>query len=148
MKGRVLMGGVLLIALALAWLSAHSQQQRSGQMGGRPGEFHFILKEQADYNRVQFRQMRTTLERMRADVAASAADEATRTRMLQDMQSMELFVSSMEAQLTTPVGQTAGDVENRLNHIKGQMACGVCHAGSTAMMRRSHGVEWARNSGY
>jgi hypothetical protein len=47
--------------------------------------------------------------------------------MLADLDNFEMFVASMEAQLTLPVGQTAGEVEARLNTVKGQANCGTCH---------------------
>ncbi len=117
------------VVLILGAGDSRSNAQHRQQMGGRPGEFHFILKEQADHNRAEFREMETRLGRMRADVVAISADDATRQRMLNDLDQLGLFVSSMEAQLATPAGQTAGEVEQRLNYAKGQMACGVCHGG-------------------
>ncbi len=118
---------MVIAALCLIFVVSRVTAQQRQQMGGRPGEFHFILKDQADHNRAEFRNMQTRITRMKADVMASAADEGTRARMLQNLDQFSLFVSSMEAQLTVPAGQTAGDVEQRLNFAKGEAACVMCH---------------------
>ncbi len=110
--------------------------QEHSQLGGRPGEFHFILKDQADSNRAQFRTMQVRIDRMRADVLASATDEATRSRLIADLNQIQLFVASMETQLSLPVGQTAGDVEQRLNLVKGQANCATCHEDSAVRAAR------------
>ncbi len=132
MKRTFLCIGTLLIALTVISTVVRVRAQQRQQMGGRPGEFHFILKEQADHNRIQFREMQGRIARMKADVMAASTDEATRARMLQNVDQFSLFTASMEAQLTVPVGQTAADVEQRLNYSKGQLACGFCHSGTTS----------------
>ena len=124
---------LLLFMLFFAPVTASRAQQR--QMGGRPGEFHFILKDQADHNRAQFRDMQVRLARMRSDIATSQIDEAKRQRMLADLDEMGGFVSSMEIQFTIPAGQTAGEVEQRLNYAKGETACQVCHDNNTRTPR-------------
>lgn len=121
----------LFVIIASPFAPRSTAQQRM-QLGGRPGEFHFILKEQADYNRSQFREMQVRIERLRSDISKTATDDATRRRMLADVAGFELFATSMEAQLSTPAGQTAGEVESRLNVVKGQMNCGTCHESSAA----------------
>jgi hypothetical protein len=131
----------LLLAICLVTLSfspyvARSTAQQRTQLGGRPGEFHFILKDQADHNRAEFREMQVRLERMRTDVIASASSEAVRKRMLSDLDGFQLFVTSMEAQLNSPAGQTAGEVEAHLNGVKGQANCGMCHEGSSLRFGR------------
>jgi hypothetical protein len=125
MKRITLIACICLIAISISPFGSKAQQR--SQFGGRPGEFHFILKEQADHNRAEFRELHLRVERMKADVIASAANDETRKRLLNDVESFELFVSSMEAQLSLPAGQTAGDVETRLNFVKGQANCGTCH---------------------
>jgi len=136
MKRIILLLGVFLgIAMIFPVGFTSTAQQRS-QMGGRPGEFHFILKDQADHNRVEFREMQLRIERLRADVMNSASDEATKRRMLADIDRFALFASSMEAQFSNPAGQTAGEVEQRLNLVKGQMLCGACHEGSASRTAR------------
>jgi cytochrome c553 len=127
MRRIILIATVCLIAVSIAPMGPGPSAQQRTQLGGRPGEFHFILKEQADHNRAEFREMQLRIERMRTDISATAANDATRRRMLADLDSYQLFVSSMEAQLTSPVGQTAGDVEQRLEAQKGQANCGTCH---------------------
>lgn len=122
----------LLVLLAAPY--HHSRAQQRTQMGGRPGEFHFILKDQADHNRVAFRDMQGRIARMRTDIMTASVDDATRARMLQNLDEFSLFVSSMDAQLNTSAGQTAGDVEQRLNYAKGEQACSLCHETAT----RSH----------
>ena len=132
MKRIILITAVCLIATSISPFGPRSTAQQRNQLGGRPGEFHFILKEQADHNRAEFREMQVRIERMRADVLASAANDVTRSRMISDLDSFQMFVASMETQLSTPVGQTAGDVELRLNSVKGQANCGTCHENSAA----------------
>jgi hypothetical protein len=127
MRRIILIAAVCLIALSIAPMGPGPRAQQRSQLGGRPGEFHFILKEQADHNRAEFRDMQLRIERMRADIAAMASNDTTRRRMLADLDTYQLFVSSMETQLSSPVGQTAGDVEQRLNSAKGQANCGTCH---------------------
>jgi hypothetical protein len=127
MRRVFLIAAVCLIAISIAPMGPGPRAQQRSQLGGRPGEFHFILKEQADHNRAEFREMQLRIERMRTDIAATASNDATRRRMLADLDSYQLFVSSMETQLSTPVGQTAGDVEQRLDATKGQANCGTCH---------------------
>ena len=116
----------LFVIIASPFAPRSTAQQRT-QLGGRAGEFHFILKEQADHNRTEFREMQVRIERLRADITGSATDDVTRQRMLADISGVELFVTSMEAQLSTPAGQTAGEVEARLNTVKGHVNCGTCH---------------------
>ncbi len=135
MKRFVLWLGIVLVFAAMVTVATRSRAQQRSQMGGRPGEFHFILKEQADYNRTQFREMQTRIARMRADVMASTTDEATRVRMLQSLDQLSLFITSIELQLTTPVGQTAGEVEQRLNYVKGEATCVLCHQSAARSTR-------------
>jgi hypothetical protein len=123
---------ICVVVVMLSQLAPRSTAQQRAQMGGRPGEFHFILKEQAEHNRAEFREMQVRIERMRADITKSSTDDVTRARLLGDVSSFEMFVTSMEAQLTSPAGQTAGEVEARLNTVKGQVNCGTCHEGSSA----------------
>ena len=130
MKRIILIAAVCLIATSFSPFSPRTTAQQRNQLGGRPGEFHFILKDQADHNRAAFREMQFRIERMRADVLASSANEGTRARMISDLDNFQMFVASMETQLSTPVGQTAGDVELRLNVAKGQANCSTCHENS------------------
>jgi hypothetical protein len=125
MKRIILIACICLVAISISPFASLAQQR--SQFGGRPGEFHFILKEQADHNRAEFREMHLRVERMKADVLANTANDESRKRMLSNLDSFELFVASMEAQLSLPVGQTAGEVETRLNLVKGQANCGTCH---------------------
>lgn len=129
MKARALFFATLMLAVMFAWLATRSQAQRPLQLGsgGRPGEFHFILREQLDHNRVQFRDMRAILERLRFDLGATTADPGERRRMQQDLDRLMLFVDSMDQQLSVPAGTTAALVESRLNNSKGQAMCGACH---------------------
>jgi len=136
MKRIILITAVCLIATSFSPFAARSRAQQRNQLGGRPGEFHFILKEQADHNRREFREMQSRIERMRTDVLASATSDATRARMISDLDNFQMFVASMETQLGTPVGQTAGDVELRLNSVKGQANCGTCHQNEGARTLR------------
>jgi hypothetical protein len=98
------------------------------QSGGRTGEFHFILRDQAIENQRQFREMRYSLERLRATVLPTINDPDARTRATEELSRWEFFVRSMETQLTVPVGATAANVETRLNAAKGQMMCVACHS--------------------
>jgi len=136
MKRIILIATVCLIAISISPFGPRSKAQQRSQLGGRPGEFHFILKEQADYNRAEFREMHLRIENIRTDILANATNEGTRKRMLADLDGFELFVASMEAQLTLPAGQTAGEVELRLNAAKGQVNCGTCHDDATVRSSR------------
>jgi hypothetical protein len=127
MKRIILIAAFCLVALSLSPFTESSIAQQRTQLGGRPGEFHFILKEQADYNRVQFRETQMRIQRLRSEIIANSSDEAKRTRMLTDLDQFAMFVASMETQLSTPAGQTAGEVEQRLNVVKGQTNCATCH---------------------
>ena len=132
MKRVGLLLAICFVVISISPYVAHSTAQQRLQLGGRTGEFHFILKEQADHNREAFREMNLRIERMRLDIAANANNEATRIRMLSDLDGFQLFVASMQAQLDSPAGQTAGEVEARLNNVKGQAHCGTCHDRSAA----------------
>jgi uncharacterized protein (DUF3084 family) len=137
MKRVILLLGVLLLMAAVWPIEiGKASQDRTSQMGGRPGEFHFILKEQADLNRIEFREVQARLERLKVEVAANASDDAANRRMLADLDSVSLFAASMQAQFEAPVGQTAGQVEQRLNTVKGQVMCGACHEGSSTRAAR------------
>jgi hypothetical protein len=127
MKRISLIAAFCLIALSISPFTQRSTAQQRMQLGGRPGEFHFILKEQADYNRAQFRDMQLRIERMRTEIAGSSTDDAKRARMIADLNQFEMFVASMQTQLSIPAGQTAGAVEQRLNVVKGEANCGTCH---------------------
>ncbi len=127
MKRIIFITAFCLLAIAISPFALRSTAQQRTQFGGRPGEFHFILKEQADYNRSQFREMQMRVQHLRTEIVASASDEARRTRMLADLDQLEMFVASMQTQLSIPAGQTAGEVEQRLNSVKGQANCATCH---------------------
>jgi hypothetical protein len=136
MKPRYYLVFAFLAAILIAWYSSSAQPgRRSGPVqAGRPGEFHFILAEQAEQNRLQFREVRAALERLRAELATSQLDGERRTRAQQDVDRLNLFVLSMEMQLTLPAGSTAGQVEARLNSSKGESMCGACHAQTSAAL--------------
>ncbi len=139
MRKRLLFLAVTVLAVGGTWIAVRAQVRHyPNQLGGRPGEFHFILEDQANYNRAQFREMRFTLQQLRKDVLASATDEQTRQRMLRQLDGLGQFVGSMESQFTIPVGQTAGEVEERLNNVKGHASCTTCHALSSAEMAPCH----------
>ena len=127
MRRIVLITAFCLVALSLSPFTRRLSAQQRTQLGGRPGEFHFILKEQADYNRLQFREVQMRIQRLRTEIVASSSDEARRARMLADLDQFEMFLASMQTQLSTPAGQTAGEVEQRLNLVKGQNNCTTCH---------------------
>lgn len=129
MNSKAFFAATLMLAAMFAWLATRSQAQRPLQLGsgGRPGEFHFILREQLDHNRAEFRDMRAIVERLRFDLGASTADPGERRRMQQDLDRLMLFVDSIDLQLSVPAGTTAAQVESRLNASKGQSMCGSCH---------------------
>ncbi|HEX8925544.1 MAG TPA: hypothetical protein VF786_07105 [Terriglobales bacterium] len=98
------------------------------QSGGRTGEFHFILREQAIENQRQFREMHYSIEHLRSTVLPTVADPDARARFAEDLTRWEFFVRSMETQFTVPAGATAANVETRLNSAKGQSMCVACHS--------------------
>ncbi|HEX8925714.1 MAG TPA: hypothetical protein VF786_07965 [Terriglobales bacterium] len=98
------------------------------QSGGRSGEFHFILREQAIENHRQFHEMHLSIERLRSMVLPGIADPDARARAAEEITRWDFFVRSMETQFTVPAGATAANVETRLNSAKGQTMCVACHS--------------------
>ncbi len=129
MRSRLLSLAVLSVALFFAWIASGHAQYPHQPQGGRPGEFHFILHEQLQQDRAQFRDVRATIDILRYQVSRSKDDAATQRDMLNSLERLRLFVDSMETQLTTSASPTALLVERKLNTIKGDRQCGACHGG-------------------
>lgn len=95
------------------------------QFGGRPGSFHFVTNEQSMADAAQLQRAFAALDRMDAGVAK--LDPAKREQFSKDLETLRGFALSAHMQRTSTAGESASEVEDRLNQAKGKFMCGACH---------------------
>jgi hypothetical protein len=97
--------------------------------GGRPGSFRFSTAVQLEADRADLAALRASIERVE-NLLPAVADPAARQALQAEVQNWQLHAARYQQRLFASAGHTAATVESRLNGIKGQRQCGVCHGGS------------------
>lgn len=93
--------------------------------GARPGSFHFLTNEQSNADAAQLKLALAALERLES--SATKLDPRTRDQFTSDLKTLRALATSFQERRTAPAGETAAQVEQRLNAAKGQFMCGACH---------------------
>jgi hypothetical protein len=119
---------IILLVLLLFPVRVSSQWPPVPQelAGGRPGSFRFSTAVLLDADRADLTELRASLERV-PNLVPSIADPAARQVLQAELQKWQLHAARYEQRLSTSAGHTAARVEARLNGIKGQRQCSVCH---------------------
>ena len=97
--------------------------------GGRPGSFRFSTSVQLEADRADLAELRASIVRVE-NLLPAVANPATRQALQAELQKWQLHAARYQQRLSTSAGHTAATVEARLNRIKGQRQCGLCHGGS------------------
>jgi len=107
------------------------------QFGGRPGTFHFVTNEQTMANATELQKAFASLDALEREV--SRISPAVRTRLQPQVEQLRAFALAVHAQNGTSAGETAAEVEERLNAAKGEFMCGACHGHGMMHGRMGHG---------
>ena len=94
--------------------------------GGRPGSFRFSTAVQLEADRADLAELRASIERVE-DLLPAVANPVARQALQVELQKWQLHAARYQQRLVASAGHTAATVESRLNGIKGQRQCGVCH---------------------
>ncbi len=95
------------------------------QFGARPGSFHFVTNEQSNVDAAQLKQAVAALDRLES--SAAKLDPRMREQFVADLKTLRAVTDAFQERRTKPAGDTAAQVEQRLNAAKGQFMCGACH---------------------
>lgn len=120
---------LLLILLFPARVTSQWPPVPQELAGGRPGSFRFSTSVQLDADRADLADLRASIERVE-NLLPAVASSTTRQALQAEVQKWQLHAARYQQRLSTSAGHTAATVESRLNGIKGQRQCGVCHGGS------------------
>jgi hypothetical protein len=96
--------------------------------GGRPGTFRFTTNEQLRADRGELAELRAGLDRLDR-LLPRVSDPVTQRELSNQIERWSIHIARLEQRSSTPAGPTAATVEARLDQIKGQRNCGVCHGG-------------------
>jgi hypothetical protein len=129
MKAKAAIALLILLIILLFPARVTSQWPPQELAGGRPGSFRFSTAVQLEADRADLAELRASIERVE-DLLPAVANPATRQALQAEVQNWQLHAARYQQRLSTSVGHTAATVESRLNGIKGQRQCGVCHGGS------------------
>jgi hypothetical protein len=119
---------LLLILLFPARVTSQWPPLPQELAGGRPGSFRFATTVQLEADRADLAELRASIERVE-DLLPAVANPATRQALQAELQKWQLHAARYQQRLFASAGHTAATVESRLNGIKGQRQCGVCHGG-------------------
>ena len=125
-KAALLLLILLLILLFPVRVTSQWTQVPQELAGGRPGSFRFSTAVQSEADRADLAELRASIERVE-DLLPAVANPATRQALQAELQKWQLHAARYQQRLSTSAGHTAATVESRLNGIKGQRQCGVCH---------------------
>lgn len=130
MKAKAALALIILLIILLFPVRVTSQWSPLPQelAGGRPGSFRFSTAVQIEGDRADLAELRASLERVE-NLLPAIANPATRQALQAEVQKWQLHAARYQQRLFTSAGHTAASVESRLNGIKGQRQCGVCHGG-------------------
>ncbi len=67
---------------------------------------------------------------------AAQLEPKSREGMLAEVRMLRTFASGVHARSTGSAGESAAEVEQRLNAAKGKFMCGACHGHGMGMMHR------------
>ena len=95
---------------------------------GRPGSFHFLTHEQLRADRAEIADLRAVIERLQR-LLPRIADPVAQREVSRELERWSLHAARIEQRANSSAGPTAASVEARLNQLKGQRSCGVCHGG-------------------
>jgi hypothetical protein len=126
MKAKAALALLILLIILLFPIRVTSQWSSQELAGGRPGSFRFSTAVQLDSDRADLAELRASIERVE-DLLPAVANPATRQALQAEVQKWQLHAARYQQRLFTSAGHTAATVESRLNGIKGQRQCGVCH---------------------
>jgi hypothetical protein len=133
MKSAVLVLSVLFL-IALIGFAAPQQSPRievpqlpteRDQFGGRPGSFHFVTNEQTMADAAEMKDAFAALDRLDSNIATLQAKD--RDRFANDAKLLRTFATNVHNGRHTSAGETASEIEARLNASKGKFMCGACH---------------------
>ena len=130
MKAKAALLLIILLIILLFPVRVTSQWSPVPQelAGGRPGSFRFYTSVQLDADRADLAELRASIERVE-NLLPAVADPATRQALQAELKKWQLHAARYQQRLFTSAGHTAATVESRLNGLKGQRQCGVCHGG-------------------
>ena len=117
---------VLIILLFPARVTSQWSPVPQELAGGRPGSFRFSTAVQLEADRADLAELRASIDRVE-DLLPAVANPATRQALQAEVQKWQLHAARYQQHLSASAGHTASTVESRLNGIKGQRQCGVCH---------------------
>ena len=126
MKAKAALALLILLIILLFPARVTSQWSPQELAGGRPGSFRFSTAVQLEADRAELAELRASIERVE-DLLPAVANPATRRALQAELQKWQLHAARYQQRLVASAGQTAATVELRLNGIKGQRQCGVCH---------------------
>ena len=96
--------------------------------GGRPGSFRFLPTEQLRADRTEIADLRAGVDRLQR-LLPRVSDPVAQREIAGELERWSLHIARLEQRANSSAGPTAATVEARLNQIKGQRNCGVCHGG-------------------
>jgi hypothetical protein len=128
MKAKAAFLLLILLIILLFPVRVTSQWPPQELAGGRPGSFRFSTSAQLEADRADLAELRASIERVE-NLLPAVANPATRQAFQVEVQKWQLHAARYQQRLFTSAGHTAATVESRLNGIKGQRQCGVCHGG-------------------
>lgn len=128
MKAKAAILLLILLLILLFPVRVTSQWSPRELAGGRPGSFHFSTTVQLEADRAELIELRASIERVE-DLLPAVANPATRQALQAEVRKWQLHAARCQQRLFASAGHTAATVESRLNGIKGQRQCGVCHGG-------------------
>ena len=129
MKAKAALALLILLIILLFPARVTSQWSPQELAGGRPGSFRFSTAVQLEADRADLAELRASIERVE-DLLPAVANPVARQALQVEVQRWQLHAARYQQRLVTSAGHTAATVESRLNGIKGQRQCGVCHGGS------------------
>ncbi|MBZ5511950.1 MAG: hypothetical protein LAN70_12370 [Acidobacteriia bacterium] len=127
-KAALLLLILLLILLFPVRVTSQWSPVPQDLAGGRPGSFRFSTSAQLEADRADLIELRASIERVE-NLLPAVANPATRQALQAELQKWQLHAARYQQRLSASAGHTAATVESRLNGIKGQRQCGVCHGG-------------------
>ena len=129
MKAKAAIALLILLIILLFPVRVTSQWPPQELAGGRPGSFRFSTAVQLEADRADLAELRASIERVE-DLLPAVANPVARQALQAEVQKWQLHAARYQQRLVASAGHTAAAVESRLNGIKGQRQCGVCHGGS------------------
>ena len=129
---------LMVILLVAAWASSGpygrpeatpaspTAQYFSGQASGRPGVFRFYPLQEIQGDRSEVAELRAGGERLQALLPA-VDDARARQELKAQLQRWQSHLNREEQRMRVSAGPTAAQVETRLNAMKGERTCAVCH---------------------